>query len=548
MHSRTFLYSRAIFLAVFGLASSALAQGGGQEVVVVYNKKMPESKAVAEHYADLRRVPANQVVGFETTTNAEMSRAEFRSTLERPLADFLSEKRLWEMRKHKVSGASGAEGPEELRVVSSKIRYAVMCYGIPYRIVRDPNLKEEGTETWKPEFQRNEAAVDSELALLPRMGQHLVLAGPLRSLHYGTTNATSLHPTNGILLVARLDGPCVAVARGLVDKAIEAEQEGLWGRAYFDLRNLEEPAYKPGDDSIRNAAEMCRRLGFETIVDTNGGTFPTWFPMSQIAYYAGWYDETVSGPFTLPIVEFMPGAFAYHLHSFSAASLRSTNHNWVGPLLAKGVTATMGTVDEPYLGGTPDMAIFTARLLYEGFTFGEAAYAAQSVLSWQTTVVGDPLYRPAGRNPDSLHQELVRKGSKLAEWSLLRLVDLNQANGRPLEQLATFLEEQPLTKKSAVLSEKLAEMYLALGKPSSAVFMYSQALKLDPSPQQRVRLRLALGEKLEAANQASEALENYKKLLEERPDYADKTSLERRMTELLSRVPTNSTNLHESKP
>ena len=47
--------------------------------------------------------------------------------------------------------------------------------------------------------------------------------------------------------------------------------------------------------------------------------------MSQIAIYCGWYDENVSGPFTLPKVEFMPGAFAYHLHSFSAATLRSAN-------------------------------------------------------------------------------------------------------------------------------------------------------------------------------------------------------------------------------
>ena len=58
--------------------------------------------------------------------------------------------------------------------------------------------------------------------------------------------------------------------------------------------------------------------------------------MSQIAIYAGWYDGEVGGPFALPKVEFMPGAFAYHLHSFSAGILRSTNQNWCGPLLAKG--------------------------------------------------------------------------------------------------------------------------------------------------------------------------------------------------------------------
>ena len=53
--------------------------------------------------------------------------------------------------------------------------------------------------------------------------------------------------------------------------------------------------------------------------------------------------------FTLPKVEFMPGAFAYHLHSFSATTLRSASQGWCGPLLAKGATCTMGCVYEPYL-------------------------------------------------------------------------------------------------------------------------------------------------------------------------------------------------------
>jgi hypothetical protein len=51
----------------------------------------------------------------------------------------------------------------------------------------------------------------------------------------------------------------------------------------------------------------------------------------------------------------------------------------------------MGCVHEPYLSCTPQLPVFAARLIYDRMTFGEAAYAAQPVLSWQTTVVGDPL-------------------------------------------------------------------------------------------------------------------------------------------------------------
>ena len=136
----------------------------------------------------------------------------------------------------------------------------------------------------------------------------------------------------------------------------------------------------------------------------------------------------------------------------------------------------MGCVAEPYLSGTPDVAVFTARLIFHGFTFGEAAYASQPVLSWQTTVVGDPLYRPFGKNPDRLHQELDARGSKLMEWSWLRLANLNLATGKPMADVVALLEQITAAKPSAVLSEKLADLYAAQGKPSSAVHTYAQAL------------------------------------------------------------------------
>ena len=120
----------------------------------------------------------------------------------------------------------------------------MLCYGVPLQILPDPNLKEAGTENLRPEMRRDEAAVDSELALLPVIEQNLPLAGPLRNPVYTVTNAAMLHPTNGVLIVARLDGPSAGIARGLVDKALQAEADGLWGRAYFDLRNTTEPGYK----------------------------------------------------------------------------------------------------------------------------------------------------------------------------------------------------------------------------------------------------------------------------------------------------------------
>ena len=518
----------------FGL--SARASNPGDEVVIVYNTRIPESKEVADYYAARRLVPANQIFGFALSTNEDMSRLEFRDSLQKPLAQKLKKAKLWQIGRTVVPATTNHPGRVESKPLQSKIRYALLCYGVPLRIDHEPNFSEPGLENLRPEMRRDEAAVDSELALLPLIEEKLPLAGPLYNPVYSTTNPATLHPTNGVLLVTRLDGPTPGIARGLVDKALQAEADGLWGRAYFDLRNITDPAYKLGDDWIRAASEICRRAGFETVVDENPGTFPAGFPMSQIAFYMGWYDGNASGPFAQPKVEFVPGAFAYHLHSYSAATLRSTNQYWVGPLLAKGATISMGSVAEPYLSGTPDVAVFSARLIFLGFTFGQAAYAAQQTLSWQTTVVGDPLYRPFGKNPEQLYKELAARNSKLVDWSFLRLVNINLVAGRPLAELVALLEQLEETKRSAVLTEKLADLYTAQGKPSSAVSTYRQALQLDPSPQQRIRLLLTLGEKLLALDRTPEAYEDYQKLLQEFPDYPDKLAICRKLLALAQKL------------
>jgi len=514
-------------------AAPLIARAGGDEVVVVYNLNVPESKAVADHYAELRQVPARQIYGFTLTTNEEMSRAEFRDSLQLPLARKLEADKLWQFGAITIPATNGRPEHVEHRVVSSRIRYAVLCCGVPLKIASDPNLQEPASDNMRPEWHRNEAAVDSELAWLPLVRMDVSLFGPLINWVYGVTNTALLNPTNGILLVARLDGPGSNIARGLTDRALLAERDGLWGRAYFDARGLDKTnSYYPGDAWMLGAAELCRGLGFEITLDNKPETFAADFPMSQIAVYCGWYDGNVSGPFTLPRVEFMPGAFAYHLHSFSAATVRNPDANWVGPLLAKGVTCTMGCVTEPYLACTPNLPAFLARWIGAGFTFGEAAWAAQPVLSWQTTVVGDPLYRPFGREPAELHAQLARDHNPLIEWSYLRIVDLGLLRGTPVAQLAAFLENIPATTNSAVLTEKLADLYESQGKPSSAIATYQLALLRNPSPEQRIRLHLTLGEKLAAADRNIEAMAEYKQLLRESPNYPGKPAIDSKLAAL----------------
>lgn len=527
-----------ILLTAILVAGPAALRGAdpGAEVIVVYNRRVPESKAVAEYYASRRNVPKTQVFGFDLSTSQEMSRAEYRESLEKPLAKMLEDRKLWRFGTEILRGTNHTANRVVWKVNESKIRYAVLCYGVPVSI--GPETVRPATENEKEllELHRDEAAVDTELALLPMIEENMPLAGPVKNTLFGTTNTAALDPTNGLLLVTRLDGPTAEIARGLVDKAMAAESNGMWGRAYFDLRSVTNEGYKMGDDWLRGASEICAKLGFETVVDDKPATFPAEFPMSQIAIYCGWYDGNVSGPFTRPQVEFMPGAFAYHLHSFSAANLRSPTDNWCGPLLAKGATITMGCVHEPYLSGTPQVAVFVARLIYDRMRYAEAAYAAQPVLSWQTTIVGDPLYCPFGKRPDQLHNELASRHSPWLEWSHLRVINLSLGRGAPLGAAVTYLEKLGLTKHSAVLSEKLADLYAAQGKPVSAIDTYEEALKLDPTPQQRVRLRLTLADKLAGSNLPQKACDQYTSLLRENPDYPNKPDIYRKLVALAQKA------------
>jgi uncharacterized protein (TIGR03790 family) len=514
-------------LVLFLAIAPMLAFAGGEEVVVIYNSRLPESKAVAEHYAAVRQVPANQIFGFGLTTNEVMSRADFTDCLQNPLAERLEATRLWKFGEVTLSSTNGQPGATQIRVVASKIRYAVLCYGVPLKIEPVSLLDEFAAKIANDKLRGNEAAVDSELAWLPLLKEKIPLSGPLPNPFYGCTNHSLLNCTNGILLVTRLDGPTPEIAKNLVDKSLAAENNGLWGRAYFDTRGLEpsNTNYFLGDQWLLAGADICRQLGFETVLDTNADTFPASFPLSHVAIYAGWYAGDACGPFAQPQVEFMPGSFAYHLHSFSAETLRSTTRNWCGPLLAKGATCTMGCVYEPYLQFTPNIAQFLATLGY-GYTFGEAAWASQPALSWQTTIVGDPLYQPFKKLPAELHAELWRAKSPFLEWSFDRLVCLDLARGMREPQLIQFLENAALTPRSAVLTEKLATLFDAAGKPSSAIQAWQNALKLNPSPQQRIRIRLSLSEKLAAQGRDPDAAENYKSLLAESPEYPGKAQVE----------------------
>jgi tetratricopeptide (TPR) repeat protein len=206
----------------------------------------------------------------------------------------------------------------------------------------------------------------------------------------------------------------------------------------------------------------------------------------------------------------------------------------------------MGCIDEPYLSGTPDIAVFFARWL-AGFSFGEAAYASTPVMSWQTTIIGDPLFRPFGKSPRELHNTLEQRHSKLIEWSYLQVIDKGLTLGVSPARLLNYLGATQISQDSAVLTEKLSDLYEMEGEHSMAIDASHRALTLNPTPQQKVRLTLTLAERLAAARKISDAISVYEDFLKNTPDYPDPPGINAKILALKGQPPAESHSTNTSR-
>lgn len=353
-------------LAFLALALSAFAQTGQVDrpfdpataVVVIVNDAVPESVEIGKHYCAVRKVPEANICHLNAPREEEITWTVF---LEKVLGPFLGHLDKF---------------PEAIFVVPT--------YGVPVKI---RNEKSDRNPEARPSGLGNSACVDAELALALQPDHEIEawIDNPLFRKDRRITRE------DRYLMVSRLDGPTPAIARALVDKAVYAETYGPRGIAWLDTRGLQEDggSYGSTDCEMRLCLPVWDTYGIEH-KDEDTQTLIDVSTCSDALFYWGWYTGTYNG--TKPFI-FNVGAVGAHLHSFSAGTIRSDRAQWVGPLLAHGITCTMGTVYEPFTIGFPAMNIVYDRML-KGYTWGEACAMAARINSWMCVYVGDPLYAP----------------------------------------------------------------------------------------------------------------------------------------------------------
>jgi uncharacterized protein (TIGR03790 family) len=242
------------------------------------------------------------------------------------------------------------------------------------------------------------ASLDSELALVHWPDDYELLRWQPNYLRAGYEQSPwpKAFPT---LMVARIDAPTLALAKGLIDAAIATEKNGLSGKAYFDARGmgkLDVASPPPGsyEDYDRALLVAEKAVREQTTIETTLNSSPDLFrpgDCPDAALYCGWYSlAKYVDAFT-----WNRGAVAYHLASSEAETLRDPgSQEWCKKLIEDGVAATIGPVYEPYLTAFPRPEQFFALLLQGELTLVECYYRTLPFNSWMMVLIGDPLYRP----------------------------------------------------------------------------------------------------------------------------------------------------------
>ncbi len=360
-----------MFSLFFLSTALAHAQALSDRVLVVYNASVSESKQVASYYMAKRAIPQRNLCKIDDRSIEGIPQEEFESLIKQPIRKCLEQ------------------------LGRDKILYIVFSYQTPYGVNIGPEhyaLDQFIADIWDEYLPDRPANQDN---IQPYFGA-AESEGGLYQSYVSLADYRAQPNARRIYSVWRLDAPSVALAKGLIDKGLQAEAKGLDGNVCIDGRmdpgpSLPDTGYNSGDWEVHEAAEFARRAGFPVIEDIHSeefGTPPAALRCDHAALYTGWYSlNHYNDAFT-----WNTGAIGIHLDSASVLDPRG-GINWGANAVAHGLTVTAGALAEPYLDNLPhpDQAFY---YLFQGANVGDALLRSERLLKWRILNIGDPLYRP----------------------------------------------------------------------------------------------------------------------------------------------------------
>lgn len=356
----------AALLVLFFCAKAA--HGSGTSVLLVVNTKSSTSLKIGEYYARKRGIPGKNVCRLAVSPQEEISRQAYEREIAEPIANFLKE-----------------------RGLAEQVLYVVTTKGVP--------LKIEGSSG----MQGDAASVDSELSLMySRLrGEEIPAAGPLRNPFYEKLLQPFEHPKFPIYLVTRLTGYDFDDIRGMIDRSVQAKNQGVF------VLDLQSPNGGEGDNWLQRAARLLPKQ--RVLVDASSTVI---YDAEQVIGYASWGSNDLRrirhGRRRLGF-RWLPGAIATEFVSTNGRTFAKPPDSWTftgwedkenffagspqgltADYIHDGATGASGHVYEPFLEFTPRPDyLFVAY--YAGRNLAESYYLSIPALSWMNIVVGDPL-------------------------------------------------------------------------------------------------------------------------------------------------------------
>jgi uncharacterized protein (TIGR03790 family) len=512
----------AVALCV-GWVLAAVARGEqplAESTIVLYNKAVSDSVELAKFYAEKRGIASDHLIGLTCSIEEEISREEYDRTIAAPLREIFKQRRWWTL-------LESNEAPSV--VMASAIHFVAVIRGVPLKIRATADYPGDQPSPG-PIGSRNEASLDSELAVLALQSRQI--SGQTPNPYFQSFRAIGDFTSAILLLVCRLEAPTAPTVRKMIVDAVETEKSGLWGRAYIDAAHNTGAGLAIGDQWLAEVVGQLHKAGIPVVYDETPEIFPDAYPVTKCALYYGWYAGNIAGPFTRPDFRFVPGAIAVHIHSFSAATLRDPNANWVAPLVSKGAAASLGNVYEPYLQLTSRLDIFNDRLLH-GYTFAESAYMSIPALSWMSVMVGDPLYRPyASWLQIDAQDHSAKEGD---DWKMYHEFVVRNAI-RPSSEFRALAGAAAVSARNCPMMEDLGSMEARAGNFSGATNYFQQARSCYSNRDDSLRVVLEEADAWVKQNKPKRAVDLIRNMLRIASD-APAASLLRKLERDLSATP-----------
>jgi uncharacterized protein (TIGR03790 family) len=379
------------------------------EILVIANRQVSESKQIAEYYSEKRNIPEKNIIylALGHKPQERISRDEYERCLALPIRKRLMRRSTGEIKclvtTYGTPISAGPQGPipgmgrkiNELKKLQNSEKQRLE------QLKQNSALEPEQKSILTNQTNRKISQIQMEISRLSGFETHASVDSELSMVLFQSyelyrwqrnmLNRKAAGIDFKTLMVSRLDGPNYKIIKGIIDKALIAEKTGLKGNAYIDSRGIvSKDMYGHFDQSLRDLEEFITSNNNMPVETEKTGQLFQPGSCPQTAVYCGWYSVKKY----VDAFDFVDGAVGFHIASYEAQKLHDPESNtWCAAMLRDGITATLGAVAEPYLHSFPEPKAFFKEL-FNGRCLAEAYYRTKPFNSWQLVLIGDPLYRP----------------------------------------------------------------------------------------------------------------------------------------------------------